>query len=65
MSDDTGQDRLGLDGDAFYELLMTAHDGLSDSESHALNMRLVLMLANEVGDIDRLARVIQAATDLR
>ena len=65
MSDDIGNDRLGADGDVFYELLMTAHDGLSETESHTLNMRLVLMLSNEVGDIDRIGAIVQAAKDLR
>lgn len=61
MSDLVGEDRLGADGDAFYELLMAAHDGLSEAESHALNMRLVLLLANELGDLDRIAKTVQAA----
>ena len=61
MSDIIGEDRLGADGDAFYELLMSAHDGLSEQESHALNMRLVLIMANEIGDLDRLERVLGAA----
>lgn len=65
MTDRIGHDRLGPDGDAFYELLMSAHEGLSEAESHALNMRLVLMLANEVGDIDRIGLIVQAAKDVR
>ena len=62
MSDLIGKDRLGPDGDVFYELLMAAHEGLSEAESHALNMRLVLMLANELGDIDRIARCLRSDT---
>lgn len=49
-----GEDRLGADGDAVYEALMKAHEGLATEESHALNARLVLILANEVGDPERL-----------
>lgn len=56
-----GEDKLGPDGDAFYELLMQAHDGLDETHSHALNMRLVLILANQVGDIDVLQSTIDAA----
>ena len=61
MADQIGEDRLGPNGDDFYELLMEAHENLSESESHALNMRLVLMLANEIGDIGRIKDVINAA----
>ena len=61
MSNVIGDDRLGTDVDAFYELLMAAHDGFSETESHALNMRLVLMFANEVGDIDRIEKIVLAA----
>jgi hypothetical protein len=36
--------------DDFYEALITAHQGLSTDESHAMNARLVLLLANHIGD---------------
>jgi len=65
MSDPIGKDRLGSDGDAFYALLMAAHEGLSESESHALNMRLALLFANEVADIDRIGAIVKAAKELR
>jgi hypothetical protein len=52
------------DGDAVYEALMAAHAGLSDAESNALNTRLVLLLANEVGDADRLTALFAAARQL-
>jgi hypothetical protein len=35
--------------DRFYETLLRAHEGLSPAQSHALNARLVLLLANHVG----------------
>lgn len=38
------------DPDGFYAELIATHDGLTDSESHALNARLVLLLANHIGD---------------
>lgn len=56
-------DKLGLHGDAFYNALMDAHDGLSESESHALNARLVLMLSNEIGDLETLKSVLQTARE--
>ena len=58
---DVGRDRLGGAGDDFYAALMAAHEGLSDEESARLNARLVLLLANEVGDPDRLKAVLAAA----
>jgi hypothetical protein len=38
------------DPDGFYAELLGAHEGLSETESHALNARLVLLLSNAVGD---------------
>lgn len=59
---DLGTDRLGGRGDDFYALLMAAHDGLSFEDSAALNARLVLLLANQVGDIDLLEQALKRAT---
>ena len=56
-----GRDRLGLAGDDFYAALMAAHEGLSFEESARLDARLVLLLANEVGDVERLKVVLAAA----
>ena len=55
------EDRLGEAGDAVYAALIAAHEGLSPKESHALNARLVLMLANEVGDAGRLSALFALA----
>ncbi|HBM59690.1 MAG TPA: hypothetical protein DD444_10905 [Citreicella sp.] len=52
---------LGARGDEFYEALMAAHDGLSEAESHALNARLVLLLANRIGDVDALKDLLGVA----
>lgn len=38
------------DPDGFYEALINTHQGLSDEESEQLNARLILILANHVGD---------------
>ena len=45
----------------FYEALLKAHEGLSDKESVELNARLLLVLANQIGDSDTLAAAIEAA----
>ena len=47
--------------DDFYEALVAAHDGLDDAQSHALNARLVLLLANHVGTLDVLREALAAA----
>ena len=44
------------DPDGFYAALVTAHQGLSDEASELLNARLVLILANHVGDPESCAR---------
>lgn len=52
------------DADGFYEQLMDAHQGLSADQSALLNARLILLLANQVGDSQVLSRCIQAARDM-
>ncbi|MBY0295312.1 MAG: DUF2783 domain-containing protein [Methylobacterium sp.] len=47
--------------DAVYAALIRAHEGLSDAQSAALNARLVLILAHEVGDPAILAEAIALA----
>lgn len=58
---DIGRDRLGVKGDEFYAALMVAHEGLSFEQSAALNARLVLVLANLVGDPKRLEQALATA----
>ncbi|MEQ9257609.1 MAG: DUF2783 domain-containing protein [Roseovarius sp.] len=36
--------------DELYADLLAAHEGLSEAESAALNARLILILANHIGD---------------
>ena len=49
------------DADAFYERLLDTHQGLSREQSELLNARLILLLANQVGDEGVLADCIDAA----
>ena len=51
------------DHDAFYEQLLVAHEGLTEAQSAQLNARLILLLANQVGDQKVLAECIAAASD--
>ncbi len=49
------------DADTFYEQLLDAHAGLTRDQSELLNARLILLLANQVGDSKVLADCIEAA----
>ena len=53
------------DADAFYECLLDAHHGLTREQSELLNARLVLVMANQLGDAALLkACIAEAARDL-
>jgi len=54
------EDRIAAP-DALYQALVDAHDGLSDAESRQLNARLILLLANHVGDLEVMAEAAAAA----
>ncbi len=47
--------------DDFYEALIDCHRDLSIDASHALNARLVLLLANHVGAQEVLMQALRAA----
>lgn len=49
------------DADGFYEQLLDAHAGLSREASELLNARLILLLANQIGDARVLRDCIEAA----
>ncbi|HEV2604172.1 MAG TPA: DUF2783 domain-containing protein [Microvirga sp.] len=49
------------DPDRAYRALIEAHRGLSDEASALLNTRLVLILANQIGDLDTLLDAIALA----
>ena len=53
------------DPDRAYRALIEAHRGLSDEESAALNTRLVLILANQLGDQGLLEEAIGLARAVR
>ena len=50
--------------DDFYQALIDAHAELTDEQSAALNARLVLLLANQIGDLNTLRQAIAAARAL-
>jgi hypothetical protein len=47
--------------DDFYEALIEAHRDLENDESHALNARLVLLLANHIGSLEVLQQALHTA----
>ena len=49
------------DPDGFYAALVAAHQGLPDEASELLNARLVLILANHIGDPEVLCEALALA----
>ena len=49
-------------GDDFYAELLATHEGLSKADSDALNARLILVLANHIGNRAILTQALAAAT---
>lgn len=50
-------------GDDFYEMLIEAHRDLSDEQSALLNAKLILLLANQIGDLSVLREALGQARD--
>lgn len=53
------------DADGFYAAWIAAQEGMSDAESADFNARLVLLLANQIGDAPTLLACINAAGSTR
>ena len=49
--------------DDVYEALIRGHEGLDDGQSADLNARLVLVLANQIGDLNTLVAAIRYARE--
>ena len=50
-----------VDPDGFYQALIDMTKGLTEPEALVVNAKLVLLLANHVGDIDVLRQAMAAA----
>ncbi len=50
-----------VDPDGFYQALIDMTKGLTEPEALVVNAKLVLLLANHVGDIDVLRQAMTAA----
>jgi hypothetical protein len=49
--------------DDFYEALIAMHRGLTDEESELVNARLILLLANHIGDMEALQGAMDKARE--
>jgi hypothetical protein len=47
--------------DDFYQALIDLHRDLSDEQSELVNARLILLLANHIGDLDVLREAMRRA----
>ena len=51
---------LGVaDPDDFYARLIDLHEGLTTEQSHKVNAKVILLLANHVGDTDVLNETLE------
>ncbi|NMF87246.1 DUF2783 domain-containing protein [Aromatoleum petrolei] len=50
-------------GDDFYEALIDTHRDLTDEQSAMVNARLILLLANHIGDLSVLREAMQIARE--
>lgn len=47
--------------DDFYAMLIESHEGLSNSQSQAMNAALVLVLSNHIGQCDVIKQALEIA----
>ena len=59
--DDHLTQKKHTDLDEVYEDLIHAHDGLSADQSHQLNSRITLLMANQISDNRKLTELITLA----
>ncbi len=62
MTDLTLAPNLAAPDDTYADLL-AAHEGLSEADSARLNARLILVLANHIGDRDVLRQALRTARE--
>jgi len=51
------------DPDGFYERLIELHRGLTEEQSKLVNAKLILLLANHIGEDEVLDAALQAARE--
>lgn len=63
MTETLNLDPAFADPDAVYQDIIEMHKDLSDEESHAANAKLVLLLANHIGDPEAIAQATRLARE--
>jgi Protein of unknown function (DUF2783) len=63
LADDGLRTAAGADPDGLYQLLVEAHRDLTAEQSQLVNSKLVLLLANHIGDPAIVAAAIAAARE--
>ena len=63
MADDGLRTEAGADPDGLYQLLVETHRDLTAEQSQLVNSKLILLLANHVGDPAVVAAAIAAARE--
>jgi hypothetical protein len=63
LADDGLRTAAGADPDGLYQLLVEAHRDLTAEQSQLVNSKLVLLLANHIGDPAIAAAAIAAARE--
>jgi hypothetical protein len=49
--------------DEFYDALIAAHRDLTEAQSAELNAKLILLMANHIGDLDVIREALAAARE--
>ncbi len=65
MSEKLRTDPQIEDPDDFYARLIDLHQGLSSDESNSLNCKLILLMANHIGDREVLVEVLDVVRNYR
>ena len=55
--------RPTAEADAIFEQLTMLHDGLNDAQSAAANAKLVIVLAQHIGDAEVVAEAVRLVRD--
>jgi hypothetical protein len=63
LADDGLKTEAGADPDGLYQLLVEAHRDLTAEQSQLVNSKLVLLLANHIGDPAVVAAAVAAARE--
>lgn len=49
--------------DEFYDVLIAAHRDLTEAQSAEVNAKLILLLANHIGDLDVIREALEVARE--